>query len=190
MDGSKSRPAKRSERETVVTLRLPRELHDRLKEAGSERSLTAQIRDRLDASLAVEEAWDSPIAGQLLRTIGYVLAGARILYPGDPDAYSVIELAIRMLLDVFRPEAVQDIVYETYIPATVQMMGKVERLLGFALGRLWGRWPCKGRQTSRPENRARGQAMRCSGHIRERSPRSFESPPFVGIDPRLRRGAT
>jgi hypothetical protein len=41
---------KRSDRETVVTLRLPRELHERLKNEAGERGLTAEVRRRLEAS--------------------------------------------------------------------------------------------------------------------------------------------
>src|SRR5437868_3598585 len=46
---------RQAEREIVVTLRLPRELHARLKELGGERGLTAQIRQRLEASFAAPD---------------------------------------------------------------------------------------------------------------------------------------
>ena len=128
--------AKRSDKETVVTLRLPRDLHDRLKKAGGERGLTAQIRDRLDASLALEEAWEDPLFAEFLRTVGYVIVSAARLYPSDPDAYPMIDVAVRMLLDAFRPEGARNIIHELYIPTTVQMMAKVERLLGLAFGAL------------------------------------------------------
>jgi hypothetical protein len=128
--------AKRSDKETVVTLRLPRDLHERLKKAGGERGLTAQIRDRLDASLAIEEAWGDPLFADFLRAGGYVVVTAARLYPSDPDAYSMVELAIRMLLDAFRPDSAPDIIHEVYIPTTMQMTAKVERLLGVALGAL------------------------------------------------------
>ena len=127
---------KRSERETVVTLRLPIELHERLKKAGGERGLTAQIRDRLDASLAVEEAWGDPVFANLLRACSYTGIAAATLYPADPDAYLIVELAIRMLLSVFRPEGSPDPVHEVFVAATVPNIRKVERLIGFALGHL------------------------------------------------------
>src|SRR5262249_44728961 len=117
-------------------LRLPRDLHDRLKKAGGERGLTAQIRDRLDASLAIEDAWQDPLFADLMRAVGYVIVAAARLYPSDPDAYSLIELAVRMLLDAFRPDGAPDIIHEVYIPTTMQMTAKVERLLGVALGAL------------------------------------------------------
>jgi hypothetical protein len=129
-------PGKRSERETVVTLRLPVALHERLKKAGGERGLTAQIRDRLDASLTVEEAWDDPVFTELTRATSYVVTVAALLYPNDPEAYSIVELAIRMILEAFRPVATKDLVREVYISTTYELMGKVERVLGAALGRM------------------------------------------------------
>jgi hypothetical protein len=138
-DGGDVNAAKRSDKETVVTLRLPRDLHDRLKEAGGERGLSAQIRDRLEASLAMEEAWQDPLFGDLMRAVGHVIVAATRLYPSDPDAYSIVQLAIRMLLNAFRPDRVPDIthdIYDLYLPATIQMLAKVDRLLGVALGAL------------------------------------------------------
>jgi len=135
-NGGDVNAAKRSDKETVVTLRLPRDLHDRLRKASGERGLTAQIRDRLDASLAIEDAWEDPLFADLMRAVGYVIVAAARLYPSDPDAYSIVELAIRLLLDAFRPDGASDIVHEVYIPTTVQMIAKVERLLGVALGSL------------------------------------------------------
>jgi hypothetical protein len=135
-NGGDVNAAKRSDKETVVTLRLPRALHDRLKKAGGERGLTAQIRDRLDASLTIEEAWEDPLFADFIRAVGYVIVAAWRLYPSDPDAYSMVEVAIRMLLDAFRPDGVPEIIHEVYIPTTMQMMAKVERLLGVALGSL------------------------------------------------------
>src|SRR5216683_3343964 len=129
-----SRQSKQAEREIIVTLRLPRELHARLKELGGERGLTAQIRDRLDASLAIEEAWEDPLFADLLRAVGYVIVTAVRLYPSDPDAYPIVDVAIRRLLDAFRPEGAPDIIHEIYVPTTAQLLGKVERLLGVALG--------------------------------------------------------
>src|SRR5215470_15815584 len=102
-DGGDVNAAKRSDKETVVTLRLPRDLHDRLKKAGGERGLTAQIRDRLDASLAMGDAWGDPPFADLMRAIVFVIASAPRLYSSDPDAYLIIEGAIRMLLHAFRP---------------------------------------------------------------------------------------
>ena len=125
---------KRSERETVVTLRLPKELHERLKEAGGERGLTAQIRDRLDASLAVEEACDDPVFADLMRAMGYLVVTAGLLYRGDPDLYQLIDFATRRLLDAFRPEGTPSIIEELYVPTTAQMLSKAERLIGAALG--------------------------------------------------------
>src|SRR5438132_1345388 len=109
-NGGDVNAAKRSDKETVVTLRLPRDLHDRLKKAGGERGLTAQIRDRLDASLTLEEAWEDPLFADFMRTVGHVIVAAWRLYPSDPEAYSIVEIAIRMLLDAFRPDDTPDII--------------------------------------------------------------------------------
>jgi hypothetical protein len=142
-DGGDVNAAKRSDKETVVTLRLPRNLHDRLKEAGGERGLSAQIRDRLEASLAMEEAWQDPLFADLMRAIDHVILAAARLYPSDPEAYSIVQLAIRMLLNAFRPDRVPDVTHDLYLPATMKMLAKVDRLLGVALGALGERFIAK-----------------------------------------------
>jgi hypothetical protein len=134
-----AKQAGQAEREVIVTLRLPRKLHARLKELGGARGLTAQIRDRLDASLAIDESWDDPLFADLLRAFGYVVVNAALLYPSDPDAYSIVQVAIRMLLDGFRPDSAPDVVHETYVATTVELLGKVDRLLGVALAALGDR---------------------------------------------------
>jgi hypothetical protein len=135
-EARRSKQARQAEREIIVTLRLPRELHARLKELGGERGLTAQIRERLEASLTIDEAWEDPLFADLMRTVGHVIVAAGQLYSSDPDSYSIIELAIRLLLDAFRPDSAPDIIHEVYIPTTVEMLAKVERLVGVALGAL------------------------------------------------------
>ena len=133
----RSRPTgaeqKRSERETVVTLRLPKELHERLKKVSGERGLTAQIRDRLDASLVVEEAGGTLFA-DLIHAIAYLIFEAAQLYPGDPDLYPIVDFAVRRLLDAFRPDDARDMIQELYVPTTLDLIVKVERILGVALG--------------------------------------------------------
>jgi len=51
-EGQRSKKqARQAEREIIVTLRLPRELHARLQALGGPRGLTAEIRNRLETSL-------------------------------------------------------------------------------------------------------------------------------------------
>src|SRR5262250_773973 len=98
MDGSKLRSVKRSERETVVTLRLPRELHDRLKEAGGERGLTAQIRDRLEASFAgTPPSADDPKTAELLQAVASVARfGKQKIgrWHENPYAFAILKAAV------------------------------------------------------------------------------------------------
>jgi hypothetical protein len=127
-DARRSKQSRQAEREIIVTLRLPRELHARLKELGGERGLTAEIRGRLEASFA------DPRFADLLTTIGYAASAAARTYlprkvvvsPGvaagmlregkqidpkrreveDISAHWLFEASLQMLLDAFRPNGI------------------------------------------------------------------------------------
>jgi hypothetical protein len=125
-------------RDTVLTVRMPRELHQRLADAAGDRSVSEDIRRRLEASFAAEPlASKDPRLGDLLTAIEHAADGAARMYPADEaEAYSVLEVAIRLLLDALRPQNAPDLVHEIYIATTAQLMARVERLLGLALGAL------------------------------------------------------
>jgi hypothetical protein len=131
------RGGKRSDRETVVTLRLPRELHERLREVAGERGLTELIRERLQASLALDDAFDLPVFAQIMRTIRDVIVFCAEMYPDDIHKYSIMEFAVKQILEAYRPMESKDVdVRQTYVKADIQFVGKVERLVGIALGQI------------------------------------------------------
>lgn len=114
-----NKQARQAEREIIVTLRLPRELHARLKEIGGERGLTAQIRNRLEASLTRD-----PQTQHLLDAIA---AAAEVLPEGgpvsrmlrldpslgawhkDPLAYAGLARAVPQLMSLFGPGEPEDV---------------------------------------------------------------------------------
>jgi plasmid stability protein len=55
--------------EAVLTFRLPRSLHDKLKEAAGGRSVSEEMRERLEASFAEREAVPDETTRQLLAAI-------------------------------------------------------------------------------------------------------------------------
>jgi hypothetical protein len=102
-NGGDVNAAKRSDKETVVTLRLPRDLHDRLKKAGGARGLTAQIRQRLERSFTPGPF--DPKTGQLLAGVSYI-ANALALdgkWHEDPYLFQVLKAGVLTLLSRFEP---------------------------------------------------------------------------------------
>jgi hypothetical protein len=110
-------PRKRLVDQGVQTsLRLPRDLYDRLRDAGGDKGIGEEIRRRLEASFR-----DGPAAPRderfvdLLTALAHVAAGAGRMYPAkrveyqgneveDISAQIVFEAATSVLLDAFRPE--------------------------------------------------------------------------------------
>ena len=124
---------KRSEMEVTVTLRLPRELHDRLKSEGGDRGFAAEIRRRLEASFT-----QTPTArgfGDLLAAIGHAASAAAEVHPplGGEDtwAYAAFEEAVGMLLGAFRPEGEP--------PTPHELRNTAAMLVGLALAPLGDR---------------------------------------------------
>jgi hypothetical protein len=98
---------RRSDRETVVTLRLPKELHERLQKAGGEgRGLTAQIRDRLEASFSdAPPAARDPLFDDVLAALGHAASGASRMYPDDDAAkFDAFMAAAIVLMLAYKPE--------------------------------------------------------------------------------------
>jgi plasmid stability protein len=89
--------AKRSERDTVVTLRLPRELHAVLKKEADAtgRGFAAEVRHRLEAGVSTSEnAQVRDLLRAILATAG---ASSRDSFK-DFDQYGTFRLAIKRLL--------------------------------------------------------------------------------------------
>src|SRR5712691_9925820 len=72
----KTKRARQAEREITVALGLPRELHAQLKALGGYRGLTAEIRNRLEASLE----GDDPETRRLLSAIAKIAADVADAY--------------------------------------------------------------------------------------------------------------
>jgi len=96
--------AKGVPRDTTVTLRLPQELHDRLKEAAAGRSVSEEIRRRLEASFT-----DMSNDAKTERLLSAVSSTARMLrdtyepWHEDRYAFEVLKVATIVVLEHFRP---------------------------------------------------------------------------------------
>jgi hypothetical protein len=97
-----TKQSRQAEREVVVTLRLPRELHGRLKELAGERGLTAQIRDRLDASFLPGTGETDPKTRDVVRSVAEVAQVVADYYGEwhtDPFAFEVFKRTIVTVLE-------------------------------------------------------------------------------------------
>ena len=98
--------AKGVPRDTAVTLRLPRELHDHLKDAARGRSVSEEIRVRLEWSL-LHDLTSDQTTRDLVDAIGNLARNIRP-YFGDwhenPFAFAVLKVAIDTLLTKVRPK--------------------------------------------------------------------------------------
>jgi hypothetical protein len=92
---------KRSETETYIALRVPRELHARLKEAGGERGLTAEITSRLEVASGDRQTRDLQLEIGLCARL---LAQHWVAWHADAEAWSVFKAAVNRLLDEYKPE--------------------------------------------------------------------------------------
>jgi len=103
---------KRSERETVVTLRLPRELHEQLKREADAagRGFAAEVRRRLEGSLfGNPEVGQHPQFGELLSAIMHaagVASKTSFSAASNFQPYNAFAHTVPMLVDTFRPEDV------------------------------------------------------------------------------------
>ncbi len=100
-------PAKRSERETVINLRLPSELHERLKQAAGERRFAAEVRRLLEAALARETSTDAETR-QLLDAIA-AMAELESSWHKDPFAFNVFRHAIDQLMRYLQPPGTSEV---------------------------------------------------------------------------------
>jgi hypothetical protein len=100
---------KRSDRETMLAFRVPRELHERLKTAAEKnnRGITAEVRERLEASLAPRAVNSDPKTQELLDAIANVARTIGSFYkPWHESPYSlaVVRSAVATLLTALGPK--------------------------------------------------------------------------------------
>lgn len=103
---------------TQTSLRLPRELHDRLSAAAGERGIGDEIRRRLEASFAPDEVADAKTrelarlvthAAEIIGGVGERGSGGYYWpWHTDPFSFEVFKLVVHMALDkalaYYRPE--------------------------------------------------------------------------------------
>ena len=98
--------AKGVPRDTAVALRLPRELHAQLKRVAAGRSVSEEMRSRLEQSLVLDGR-DEVATRNLTEAISEVARNVKP-YFGDwnenPYAYAVFKVAIETLLSKMRPK--------------------------------------------------------------------------------------
>src|SRR5262247_3887847 len=92
--------AKGVPRDTTITLRLPRELHDRLKKAAAGRSVSEDIRRRLETTLLYDLIGEQKTRN-FIDAIGSLTRNVRPYYGRwheNPYAFEVLKTAIDTLL--------------------------------------------------------------------------------------------
>src|SRR5260370_20461410 len=90
--------------EAVLTFRLPRELHQRLVEESAGRSVSEEMRRRLEASFVSPPA--DPETRQLVEaitTIAGFLADWKRKWHRDPTGFALLKRALEIVLEAFRP---------------------------------------------------------------------------------------
>jgi hypothetical protein len=90
--------------EAVLTFRLPRELHQRLVEASGERSLSEEMRGRLEASfVAPPTDAETHQFIEAIATMTDFLAGRKRRWHADPTAFAILREALEIVIEAFRP---------------------------------------------------------------------------------------
>ena len=88
-------------------IRLPRNLHERLKKAGGERGMGEEIRRRLEASFDAEKAPANPKTRELLDAISSFAEETARDYGNwseDAFAFEVLKACVNMLLAHYQPK--------------------------------------------------------------------------------------
>jgi hypothetical protein len=116
--------------ETQIALRMPRALHERLKEAG-EGNVSEEIRRRLEASFRIDEPTE-----QLLTAINHVATTLAIDggWYQDPFLFEVMKGAVNRLLDHWKPaEPPKEPPKYVMIPEGISADAAAHMLAAFAL---------------------------------------------------------
>jgi len=98
--------AKGVPRDTAVALRLSRELHKNLKRAAVGRSVSEEMRSRLEWSL-LHDWTNEPPTRQLTDAISELARNVKPYYGAwheNPYAYAVFRVAVETLLSKMRPK--------------------------------------------------------------------------------------
>jgi len=101
---------KRSDREVMLSFRVPRELHERLKRVAEEqgRGIATEIRQRLEASLADTgtSAQAEPQTRHFTGAINFIADHLKVWYApwyADTKAFEIYRSAIETMLTYYRP---------------------------------------------------------------------------------------
>jgi Arc-like DNA binding domain len=98
--------AKGVPRDTAVALRLPRELHTQLKRAAAGRSVSEEMRSRLEQSL-LRDLKDDARTRALTEAMGELARNVKPYYGAwheNPYAFAVFRIAVENLLSKMRPK--------------------------------------------------------------------------------------
>jgi hypothetical protein len=87
-------------------LRLPPDLHQRLRRAGGEGGMGEEIRRRLEASFEAEKAPKNPKTKELLDAFSFIVKETERYYGDwtDPWTFEVLKVSVEMLFTAIRPE--------------------------------------------------------------------------------------
>jgi hypothetical protein len=119
--------------DTAVTLRLPQELHEQLKSAAAGRSVSEEIRARLESSFKII---DQPTE-ELVGAIVYVTSSLSIDggWHKDPYLFEVLKAAISRLLEHWRPTKPVKAPKYVMIPKGLSPEVAAQMLAAFALNK-------------------------------------------------------
>jgi hypothetical protein len=98
--------AKGVPRDTTMTLRLPRALHEQLTKAAKGRSVSEEIRYRLEQSL-LNDWVNDPKTGELIDAVAEIARNVRPYYGKwneSPYAFAVFKVAVDTVLSKVRPK--------------------------------------------------------------------------------------
>jgi hypothetical protein len=100
---------KKENQESMVqsAVRLPRDLHDRLKNAGGDRGMGDEIRRRLEASFNAEKAPKNPSTRELISAISFTdeeLVRDFGAWSKDRFAFEVFRETLNTLLKRYQPK--------------------------------------------------------------------------------------
>jgi hypothetical protein len=99
--------AKGVPRDTTVTLRLPRELHEQLRKAARGRSVSEEIRSRLEQSL-LNDWVNDPKTNELIDALAEIARNVRPYYGRWHEsryAFEVFTIAVDTVLTKLRPKS-------------------------------------------------------------------------------------
>ena len=97
---------KGGEMDIQTSLRLPRELYERLLQAAGDRGIGEEIRQRCQASFAPEPS-DDPKTAELATAVAKLASEASSYYRPwheDPHTFAIVKVGMDLLLACYRPK--------------------------------------------------------------------------------------